>query len=163
MGWDRKFDGGRGSRPRCALLTNGGRDGHRVAPHPVVGPPGVVISPGNRWQPRGRLIGVYDRSWDLLPSHHVDLTRPNGPVAPSVWTRFRYRRLTVQGGRSRRALWTWLRAVGKGQLRTSAHGGEGPSEELDSTEEQAPLTSLPATSKTASERIAELPTGFLRQ
>ena len=55
MGWLTKLGkDSRGSRPRCVLLTDGSREQVAQRLTRVVCQPEVVISPEDRWQPRGK-------------------------------------------------------------------------------------------------------------
>ena len=86
MGWARQLDGGRGSRgsrPRCVLMVDGGREDVAERLTRLVDLPGVAVSAQDRWQPRGRPVRLQD-SWDTTPSDEIDLARPNELVSPDT-------------------------------------------------------------------------------
>ena len=68
--------GSRGSRPRCVLMVDGGREDVAERLTRLVDLPGVAVSAQDRWQPRGRPVRLQD-SWDTTPSDEIDLARPN--------------------------------------------------------------------------------------
>ena len=54
MDWLRELGkDNRGSRPRCVLLTNGGRDGVAARLTEIVGRPEVLVAARDQWQPQG--------------------------------------------------------------------------------------------------------------
>ena len=64
----------RGSRPRCVLLTNGGREEVAARLTRLVGlQKDVIIGRGDRWMPCGKPVQREDNSWDRTPIHEANL------------------------------------------------------------------------------------------
>ena len=107
MGWARQLDrgrGSRGSRPRCVLMVDGGREDVAERLTRLVDLPGVAVSAKDRWQPRGRPVRRGD-SWDTTPSDEIDLARPNELVSPDTVRLLRSWWLDVSTLRTRTPTW----------------------------------------------------------
>ena len=107
MGWARQLDGGRGSRgsrPRCVLMVDGGREDVAERLTRLVDLPGVAVSAKDRWQPRGRPVRRGD-SWDTTPGDEVDLAGSNDLVSQEIRRRLRRWWLEVPTSRTRTPVW----------------------------------------------------------
>lgn len=66
----------RGSRPRCVLFTDGGRDEVAARLTRLVNLPGVGVSPDDEWMPYGKPI--YENGpWDDAPIKEAQLDKQN--------------------------------------------------------------------------------------
>ena len=73
----------RGSRPRCILLMDGGREEVAGRLVRLVGlESDVIIGGGDRWMPRGKPVQKEDNSWDKTPAREVRLGGLTALFAP---------------------------------------------------------------------------------
>lgn len=98
---------GRGSRPRCVLLMEGGRNEVAGRLTQLVDFPGVTVSPNDIWTPYGKPVRKRNGSWDKTPALEVRLDKSNSLVSPKIQKQLR--------------TW-WLR-----------HGGNSPNWDIAST------------------------------
>ena len=94
-----------GSRPRCVLLTDSNRAEVAKRLTCLVGLPGVVVSPNDRWMPYGKPVKEEDDSWDLTPANEAQLGNPKLPndlVSPDThreltawWIKIRRGKMTT--------------------------------------------------------------------
>ena len=75
----------RGSRPRCVLLMDGGREQVAGRLTRLVGPQSdVVIGGGDRWMPFGKPVQREDNSWDSTPAREARLDGLTALFAPDA-------------------------------------------------------------------------------
>ena len=73
----------RGSRPRCILLMDGGREEVAGRLARLVGlESDVIIGGGDRWMPRGKPVQREDNSWDKTPAREARLGGLTALFAP---------------------------------------------------------------------------------
>ena len=74
----------RGSRPRCILLMDGGREEVAGRLARLVGlESDVIIGGGDRWMPRGKPVQREDNSWDKTPAREARLGGLTALFAPN--------------------------------------------------------------------------------
>ena len=77
-------NGRRGSRPRCILLMDGGREEVAGRLARLVGlESDVIIGGGDRWMPRGKPVQREDNSWDKTPAREARLGGLTALFAPN--------------------------------------------------------------------------------
>ena len=75
----------RGSRPRCILLMDGGREQVAGRLTRLVGlESDVTISSGDRWMPFGKPVQREDNSWDSTPALEARLDALTALIAPDA-------------------------------------------------------------------------------
>lgn len=82
--WDQLGKDNRGSRPRCVMLVDGGRE--KVADRlttKVIKHPGVDVSPDDWWVPYGK-PKLRNGRWDKTPANEAMLHKSNCLVKPEV-------------------------------------------------------------------------------
>ena len=78
MGWAKQLGkDSRGSRPRCVLIVDGGKEEVAGRLTRLVGVDDVTISGDDIWMPRGRPVQREDGSWDATVAAGVELDKPN--------------------------------------------------------------------------------------
>ena len=93
-----------GSRPRCVLLTDGGRQEVAARLTGLVGLPDVTVSATDRWMPAGRPVRT-NRGWDATASAEARIDRDDGFVAVTVRRELVTWWLEVAGSRSWTPQW----------------------------------------------------------
>lgn len=73
----------RGSCPRCVLLVDGGPDEVAQRLTDLVSFPGVSVSPGDAWMPRGKPL-YRNGFWDDDLAKEVDLIKTNNLVSQGI-------------------------------------------------------------------------------
>jgi len=85
VGWSKRLGkDNRGSRPRCVLLVDGGRDEVAARLTRMVGVDDVAITGDDIWQPRGKPVQKEDGSWDTTPAEEVELDKPNDLLPSAI-------------------------------------------------------------------------------
>ncbi len=78
MGWAKQLGkDSRGSRPRCVLIVDGGKEEVAGRLTRLVGVDDVTISGDDIWMPRGRPVQREDGTWDATMAAEVELDKPN--------------------------------------------------------------------------------------
>ncbi len=88
MSWLGQLDKHRGSRPRCILLVEGGREEVAKRLTRLVDLPDVVVSPVDSWMPYGKPVRK-DGEWDIDPSREAILSKPNSLVPSPIQQQIR--------------------------------------------------------------------------
>lgn len=77
MGWSKRLGkDDRGSRPRCVLLVDGGKEVVAGRLTQLVGFDDVEVSGGDIWMPYGKPVQKADGSWDTTPTDEAELDKP---------------------------------------------------------------------------------------
>ena len=77
MDWSKQLGkDSRGSRPRCVLLVDGGREEVAGRLTRLVGVDGVTVTGDDEWKPYGKPVQNGDGSWDTTPADEVELDKP---------------------------------------------------------------------------------------
>lgn len=82
MTWWQQLDKTRGSRPRCVALMDGTREQVSARLTELAGFAGVVVSPRDRWMPRGLPVRQPGGDWDATPADEARLDQDGGLLAP---------------------------------------------------------------------------------
>ena len=98
MSWFRQLDKDRGSRPRCVLMVEGGREEVASRLTRLVDLPDVVVSPDDKWMPHGKPVRG-NGSWDKTPAREVELDKSNDLVCREIRLQLETWWLAVPGGR----------------------------------------------------------------
>ena len=78
MGWSKQLGkDSRGSRPRCVLLVDGGKEEVAARLTRLVGVDGVTVTGDDVWMPRGKPVQRVDGSWDAAVADEVELDKPS--------------------------------------------------------------------------------------
>ena len=78
MGWlSHLGKDNRGSRPRCVLLVDGGKEGAAARLTQLVGVDEVEVTDCDTWMPFGKPVQKGDGSWDTTPADEVELDKPS--------------------------------------------------------------------------------------
>ena len=77
MGWSNHLGkDGRGSRPRCVLLVDGGKAEVAARLTQLVGLDDVKVTRCDIWMPYGKPVQKGDGSWDTTPADEVEFDKP---------------------------------------------------------------------------------------
>ena len=77
MTWWEQLGHKRGSQPRCILMADGARKAVAERLTKLVNLPDVIVSPEDKWMPRGKPTLLAKGSWDKSPAKEVKLGDPN--------------------------------------------------------------------------------------
>jgi hypothetical protein len=72
MGWSQQLDKTYGSRPRCVLFVEGGREEVAARLTQLVGLDDVVVTRDDKWKPWGKPV-IIGEKWDSAPAKEVQL------------------------------------------------------------------------------------------
>ena len=89
MGWSSHLGkDNRGSRPRCVLLVDGGKEEVAARLTQLVGVDDVKVTGCDVWMPYGKPVQKEDGSWDTTPAVEVELDKPTDllpyPISKSL-------------------------------------------------------------------------------
>ena len=77
MGWSSRLGkDDRGSRPRCVLLVDGGKEEVAARLTQLVGVDDVEVTGCDIWMPSGKPVQNGNGSWDTTPADEVELDKP---------------------------------------------------------------------------------------
>ncbi|MXY95227.1 MAG: hypothetical protein F4047_17315 [Caldilineaceae bacterium SB0670_bin_27] len=106
MGWTKHLGkDNRGSRPRCVLLLDGGKEEVAARLTRLVGVEDVTIAGDDIWQPRGKPVQKLDGSWDTTTAEEVELDKPTDLLPLSTSERLRNWWLAASENRPRTPNW----------------------------------------------------------
>ena len=68
MGWSQQLDKKNGSRPRCVLIVDGGKEEVAARLTQLVGLDDVVVTRDDAWMPWGKPVMIEEDKWDTTPA-----------------------------------------------------------------------------------------------
>ena len=85
MGWSSRLGKDeRGSRPRCVLLVDGGKEEVAARLTKLVGVDDVEVTDCDIWMPYGKPVQKGDGAWDTTPADEVELDKPTELLPRSI-------------------------------------------------------------------------------